>query len=373
MSRECAACGERAEPGDRFCEECGETLPTPEVIEPDLASAPGTGSEDGAPAMARRTDLRADIEAPAACPSCGSVTGATHGYCDACGRPRPDARDHVEAQVRGAAALTDRGLVRARNEDAYGVVTLPGGVTAATVCDGVASVPGGEEASLVACEAAVDAAVLGADPDSTTPEDIARRSAEVAREAVAALAEGRRDPPACTYVGAVVAGEEIAVAWVGDSRAYWIADQEPDAGDTGYSRDNGDDGDTDDTTRLLTVDDSWAAEVIALGLFTPEAAWSDRRAHVITRWLAADAPDLPVRTAVLRPEGPGALLLCSDGLWNHLPDPETLAALHRGAGGTKDLAESARAMLGAALDDGGHDNTTLVLVAGGTRLARDDA
>ena len=358
MSRDCAACGERAEPGDRFCEQCGAALPTPEVIEPD--AAPPTGSDDGAPGMPRRTDLRADIEAPAACPACGSVTDATHGYCDACGRPRPDPRDHVEAQVSGAVALTDRGLVRARNEDAYGAVTLPGGVTAAVVCDGVASVPGGEEASLVACEAAVDAAVLGPDPGATTPTDIARRSAEVAREAVAGLAEGRRDPPACTYVGAVVTGEEIAVAWVGDSRAYWIADQEPDTEDG------------DDSTRLLTVDDSWAAEVIALGLFTPEAAWSDRRAHVITRWLAADAPDLPVRTTVLRPEGPGALLLCSDGLWNHLPDPETLAALHRGASGTKDLAESARAMLGAALDDGGHDNTTLVLIAAGTRLPRED-
>jgi len=348
VSRVCTGCGEPAERTDRFCEGCGRELEaapdTDDVVEIDDAVAP-------APSLPRRTDLRADVERPQPCAVCGSDAGSADGFCDECGRLRPAGRDHVEILLAGAAAVTDRGLVRARNEDAYSVITLPGGTTAAVVCDGVASVPGGAEASLVACEAAADAVPS----EVGDAEDVARRSAEAARYAVAALASGPPgDPPACTYVGAVVTGEEIAVAWVGDSRAYWIADGEPVEG-----------------SRVLTVDDSWAAEVVALGLLDADAAWADRRAHVITRWLAADAPEYPVRTTTLQPRSPGVLLLCSDGLWNHLPDPEVLAAVCRGEdlhrGGKQDLLGSAQALLDAALTEGGHDNTTLVLIAAGPR------
>jgi hypothetical protein len=70
------------------------------------------------------------------------------------------------------------------------------------------------------------------------------------------------------------------------------------------------------------------------------------------------------------------LLLCSDGLWNHLPDPEVLARLARPALGGTSAAENideagvpdhpalaaAAALLAAALDDGGHDNASIALI-----------
>ena len=287
---------------------------------------------------------------------------------------RPAGRDHVEEVVDGAAALTDRGLVRRRNEDAYAVVTH-GGDTFAVVCDGVASVPGGAEASLAACEAAAAVAARGL-AEGDDPQELAAASARAAFDAVADLpaedaddGPARRDgPPACTYVAALVRSDGIVVSWVGDSRAYWLADHGgPDGGEDladAEPRDaDGRDADPQDVSRVVTTDDSWAAEMVAAGLRDADSAWSDRRAHVITRWLAADAPGHPARAVTLHPTRPGVLLLCSDGLWNHLPDADDLAALRPHDHGREGLADAARAMVGAALDDGGHDNTTVVLVA----------
>jgi PPM family protein phosphatase len=55
---------------------------------------------------------------------------------------------------------------------------------------------------------------------------------------------------------------------------------------------------------------------------------------------------------------PGQILLCSDGLWNHIPDPAVLARLVTG----DDALDDALALVGAALDDGGYDNATVALV-----------
>ncbi len=69
-------------------------------------------------------------------------------------------------------------------------------------------------------------------------------------------------------------GDEVTVGSLGDSRAYWI----------------GADG-----ARRLTVDDSWAREQVDAGVLDERDAEADPRAHAITRWLGADAPDEPPR------------------------------------------------------------------------------
>ncbi len=102
--------------------------------------------------------------------------------------------------------------------------------------------------------------------------------------------------------------------WVGDSRAYWLG---PPGGAAQSS--------------LLTTDHSWAVEIVALGELDEAAAAADPRAHAITRWLGADASDAP-SVVELRPAEPGLLLLCSDGLWNYLPDADALASAAYAAG-----------------------------------------
>jgi len=65
----------------------------------------------------------------------------------------------------------------------------------------------------------------------------------------------------------------------------------------------------------------------------------------------------------LRPAGSGVLLLCSDGLWNYLPDAQDLAAvtlqtIERGTGSLT----AAAALTAVALDAGGGDNITVVVI-----------
>jgi serine/threonine protein phosphatase PrpC len=256
-------------------------------------------------------------------------------------------RDHVEFRLGPGAAVTDRGLRRRRNEDACAlgrIATPTGEVLVGSVCDGVASARRGDEASLAAAEAAV-AAVLtrvvahGHDHRGGL-DNLAAAGASAAAEAAADLVRfsDPNDPPATTYTCAVTRGGSAVVSWVGDSRVYWLA--------------------TDGTSQLLSTDDSWAEEIAAAGVMTREQAHADRRAHVLTRWLGHDSPEGPARARRFRPAGPGFLLLCSDGVWNHLPDADRLAGILSG----DDVLSDARAVVDAALADGGHDNATVALL-----------
>jgi serine/threonine protein phosphatase PrpC len=137
---------------------------------------------------------------------------------------------------------------------------------------------------------------------------------------------------------------EVTVGWVGDSRAYWLA--APDA---------------TEPARLLTVDHSWAVEMVGAGVLDVEEAMADPRAHAITRWLGAGGePEADVVT--VRPAGPGLLLICSDGLWNYLPAAAELAEVALPALARGGPVAVARALTAIALDAGGRDNITVVAV-----------
>ncbi len=352
----CEHCGERGEPGDRFCEGCGASLPATE-------GPPPAAREDthARPITARTAGPGAGSEQPDGDGRDGAApdgTGGTRGGdddADGLGYD-PDDRDHAERAVRGAAAITDVGRVRPANEDAFGLVRLPlpgsdREIVVGVVCDGVGSVRGSAAASAVACTSVLATARDAvAHPDPADPDladtggidvtELAYTCAEAAVEAVTELARPGHDYPACTYVTAMVVGDVLVVSWIGDSRAYWLVPDEP------------------DSSCVLTTDDSWAAEAVAVGLLEPAAAYSDPRAHAITRWVAADGPPGPAHVVAHAADRPGVLLICSDGLWNHIPYPADLARLVHADG----PPATARAMLEAALHDGGTDNTTLVVV-----------
>ncbi|NMO90096.1 PP2C family serine/threonine-protein phosphatase [Actinomycetospora sp. TBRC 11914] len=322
--------------------------------DPDPTGGVPVQSVGPAGTAGEHTDLRAVLEATrsevedADCPECGAgADQAVEGACGNCGARRPAVRDHVEFRLGPGAAVTDRGLRRRRNEDAcaLGRIATPAGeVLLGAVCDGVASARRGDEASLAAAEAAVAAVLtrIAAHGDGGAGLDtLAATAAGAAAEAAADLVRfggDPSDPPATTYTGAVTRGGSAVVSWVGDSRVYWLA--------------------PDGTSQLLSTDDSWAEEIAAAGVMTREQAHADRRAHVLTRWLGHDSPEGPARARRFRPAGPGYLLLCSDGIWNHIPDPDRLAALLSG----DDVLADARALVDAALAEGGHDNATVALL-----------
>ncbi|MGW2117723.1 PP2C family protein-serine/threonine phosphatase, partial [Streptomyces zhihengii] len=296
--------------------------------------------------------------APAAggklCVACRAGRVDTDGYCENCGHAQPRERDHMEQELGSVAAVSDRGLRHHRNEDAFAVssTALPDGSPAvvAVVCDGVSSATRPDEASAAAARAANER-LLAVLPRGTNPQQAMREAIVAASEAVNSLASDDPDPesgrhrnaPACTIVGAVSAGGLLIVGWVGDSRAYWVPD------------------DRSVAPARLTEDDSWAAQMVAAGLMNEAEAYADERAHAITGWLGADAYELDPHTQAFKPDRPGVVVVCTDGLWNYAEGADDMARVVPGDAALRPL-HSAQMLVGHALDGGGHDNVTVAVL-----------
>ncbi|WP_406169237.1 PP2C family serine/threonine-protein phosphatase [Streptomyces sp. NBC_00996] len=314
----------------------------------------------GAPAPEAPADPRtADLGTPAAgtkmCIACRAGSVDSDGYCENCGHAQPRERDHMEQELGAVAAVSDRGLRHHRNEDAFAIssTALPDGQPAvvAIVCDGVSSATRPDEASLAASRAANEA-LLEALPVGTHPQQAMHDAIIAAAEAVNSLADastsqGEHAPhvnaPACTLVGAIVTPTLLIVGWVGDSRAYWVP------------------VDRSSLPARLTEDDSWAAQMVAAGLMNEAEAYADERAHAITGWLGADAYELEPHTASFKPDRPGVVVVCTDGLWNYAEAAEDMAEVVP-LGAAERPLHSAQVLVGHALDGGGHDNVTVAVL-----------
>ena len=279
------------------------------------------------------------------CPTCGAGTAAADAYCEACGAflGAAAADRRTERDGGRVAAVSDVGLLRGRNEDSFALADGERGALA-VVCDGVASSTDGRAAADVAAQVAADALAGALEAGGAVSEAAMRAAIAEARSAVAALTEpneGWASAPACTLVAAVWDGREATIGWVGDSRAYLVSRHD---------------------VRQLTVDDSWAQEQVTAGAMSERTALAAPQAHAITNWLGADAPGGEAQVVAVRPESPSRLVLCSDGLWNHLRDPDSLTGLVWQSGAAPAPIEAARRLTEHALGDGGRDNVTVVVM-----------
>jgi serine/threonine protein phosphatase PrpC len=318
----CPSCGQSAGEADSFCEACGTELAPPGAA----AAQPGFAAQ---------------------CPVCSVDPSATpgpisaEGYCESCGRKVPSGRDHVELNLELLAGVTDRGLRHQRNEDAMALATAENqaGLHAiAVVCDGVSSSPRADEASLTGAQAAVRV-LLTSIRRGEDPEEASLAAVRQAHEAMAVLGTPSQAPSA-TYISAIISSTDVTICWLGDSRAYRLADRAE--------------------AQRLTRDDSLAEELVVRGEMSEAEAMASPQAHVITRWLGADVSRAQPHVARFEPPGPGVVLVCSDGMWNYQPDAEGLAGLAL-PGAVTDPASAAEVLLKFALDAGGMDNITVVL------------
>ena len=315
----CPGCGTTVAGLDNFCERCGRELAAAQV---------SVGST-----------------AAATCRSCGSTARTADGYCERCGQKAPAGRDHVEIDLGALAGVTDRGRRHQRNEDAVALFlthTPAGPAALAVVCDGVSTSHRPDEASLTAANEALR--VLTAEVRAgATGEQAVIAAAIAAQDAVSDLAGESENAPATTIVCACVTPDAVTIGWVGDSRAYWIPAD-------------------DSAARVLTRDDSLGAELVAVGALTETEAAGSSHEHVLTRWLGADAEHVDPHAAAFKPQGPGMVLLCSDGLWNYRPSASGLAELVRPRA-SANLADAAAGLVEFALDHGGEDNISAVLAS----------
>jgi serine/threonine protein phosphatase PrpC len=256
---------------------------------------------------------------------------------------------------RHAAQLCDPGLKRDHNEDATAVAigeTRGEPWTVLVVCDGVSCSSFAQQASTIAARTACDAlAHFARSGDIAYEAASGAMSAAIraAHVAVCASPVDRTDgePPGTTIVAGLVYRRRLTVGWVGDSRAYWIAEQ---------------------GSELLTRDHSWASETVARGEMTEEEAMRQPLAHALTRCLGpleASGNDGPIEVS---PEvrgrdlpGPGLVVLCTDGLWNYFPDARSISDLVHEAGPKAAPHVVARRLVNHALSRGGGDNVSVAI------------
>jgi protein phosphatase len=234
-----------------------------------------------------------------------------------------------------AALATHVGRVREHNEDA-GLV-LPHLVA---VADGMGGHAAGEVASGLAVEALRP---LG--------ESAQRPPHEVLDGVVAAnraiLDSAARHPEqtgmATTLAGLAQVVVDGSPQWVvfniGDSRVYRALDGR---------------------LAQVTEDHSEVAELVAMGMLTPDEALTHPARNIVTRCLGRD-PLEPVDSWLLSPERGERFLLCTDGLTNELRDPQIGRVLLDG----DDPQVIADRLVAAAVEAGGRDNVTVVVVVAG--------
>ena len=255
------------------------------------------------------------------------------------------------AAARGDVACASHiGLRHETNQDAAALgIDGSGHHIVLVVADGVSSTEGAEECARVASHTARD--YLAATMDQGLPindDDTVTLFERTFQKAHEAVVSGSGPIGACTLAVAVATHDRIVVGNIGDTRTYWF----PDDGDP----------------VRLSIDDSMAQAQMDLGLSREEAE-RGMGAHAITKWIGASATDVAPRVMAYQPQQSGWLLVCSDGLWNHVPDAGDFARLmadpvskaHTDDHGHASPAGVADGLIAYANNCGGHDNITVAL------------
>ena len=236
--------------------------------------------------------------------------------------------------------LADIGLERDHQEDAYGYrpfAKLTESERAKgqlfVVADGV----GGQEAGEVASKLAVETILQQYYAAGVDAVESLRLALLMANQEVYATARKMGyQKMATTVVCAVIRDQELIVGHVGDSRAYlWRLDQ----------------------LQRLTVDHSWVAEQIAAGALPADAALSHPYRSLITRSLGNKPDVLPVIRHVDALVDGDRILLCTDGLYDGVPDARIAQVLRR-----LSAQDACRELVCLANDAGGTDNISVMVL-----------
>ncbi len=228
-------------------------------------------------------------------------------------------------------AATDRGQKRQHNEDSY--LTAP---PVFVVADGMGGHQGGDVASRIV----VDAFAQLAHEATLTSESLMSAVMHAVTAVRQIPTQGR--PPGSTLTGVGLAAQGATPCWlvfnVGDSRTYRLSGG---------------------TLEQVSVDHSEAQAMVESGALDADKAQTYQRRNVVTRAIGAGIPGTPeVDQWLLLAKRHDRLLLCSDGLSTELTDQFLAATLQSIA----DPQEAAATLVAAAVQAGGRDNVTAVVV-----------
>ncbi len=264
-----------------------------------------------------------------------------------------DAVAKVKKEIRPAQLLVGScqsvGMQRNHNEDtlitlsavvADDMTDLPFGVF--IVADGMGGHQYGEVASGTAARAMAEylitklySSLAGLRPEAQgeSLQEIMEAGVNEANQAVIRKAPGG----GTTLTTALVIGEQVTIAHVGDSRAYFLF--------------------TDGRVQALTQDHSLVRRLVQLKQITEEEALVHPQRNVLYRAIGQNEPFRPDINSYLLPH-PGYLMICSDGLWGVVNENE----ISRIVLNAPSLTSACQSLIDAANDAGGPDNITVVLV-----------
>jgi serine/threonine protein phosphatase PrpC len=231
-----------------------------------------------------------------------------------------------------SAAGTHVGLIRPQNEDSY-LCRHP----LYAVADGL----GGHAAGEVASALVVDRLREVSLDDGASADTVGHDLAEAVRDANRQIHDSAaRDPEhagmGTTVTAAAAVGDTLCFAHVGDSRAYLIRDGE-------LSR--------------ITEDHTPVQRAVRAGVITAEEALHHPSRHVLAQAVGLDV-DIEIDTPHLPLQVGDRVILCTDGMTDPIPDTDIVGLVADRA--TPDAA--VEALITAALQRGGPDNVTIVVI-----------
>ncbi|WNO08062.1 PP2C family protein-serine/threonine phosphatase [Teredinibacter sp. KSP-S5-2] len=230
-------------------------------------------------------------------------------------------------------AKTDVGTVREANEDS--VISMPNRCLWA-VADGM----GGHAVGDVASSKVVAALEFMDDQDriSTFVNTVEDRLISVNEQLIEYADIMLEDATIGSTVVALLIKDRVGVClWVGDSRLYRYRNYE---------------------LAQLSRDHSQVEEMLQMGLLTPEEAENHPQGNVITRAIGVESP-LYVDINAFSTQIGDTFLLCSDGLYNAVPEAEIVSSL-----AIRDVEECAQDLINKALESGAKDNVSVIVVRG---------
>jgi len=275
---------------------------------------------------------------------------ATQPYPPTSAGEGAQARPHRLFTVCGG---TDTGSQRNQNQDTFVIADLESGrierpcistdVWVARpgvlmlVCDGMGGPAAGDVAAQLAASSIKQRLQAEGDNVGRAPTHSLKRAVLDANKVI--LDEANAHPEergmGTTCTAALVSPDRLAIAQVGDSRAYLMRDGR---------------------LRPLTRDQTLVADLLASGALKEDQVEQFPFRHVLAQALGTKPSVTPVITDVEVREG-DRVLLCSDGLHGAVPEA-TIAAI---LSGTRKVAEASQALIDAALAAGGPDNVTVVV------------
>jgi protein phosphatase len=256
------------------------------------------------------------------------------------------------------AVQTHPGMTGKNNEDRYAVTGFrlsssnPTPVTFAVVCDGI----GGHRSGEIAAEIAIDTITQTvASSFGDRPLKTMLLAIQQANEAIYSKAQQANE-----YKGM---GATIAMVWLESNRLYTTT-----IGDSRIYLIRG------SSIRQVSTDHTWIQEALTNGTITREEAANHPNAHVIRRYLGAPVvPQADQRLNLRKDEDDSQMLanqgvelwigdmilLCSDGLTDHVGDKEIIQVLERHPGR---IQHGVNDLVNLACERGGKDNITIILL-----------